>query len=54
MQELLTKDELAKALKISVSKINQDLPKGLPHIKVGSNVRFEYDKVIEYYKTKEV
>jgi hypothetical protein len=51
MTVLLTKDELAEVLKISVSKINQDLPKGLPHIKIGSNVRFELVEVINYYKS---
>lgn len=49
MEKLLTKIELAEKLNISVSKINNDIKKGLPYIKLGKSVRFELEKVRKYY-----
>ena len=48
--KLLDKKGLAELLGVSVRKLEVDLKKGLPHIKIGKLVRFEYDEVIKYYK----
>jgi len=50
---MLDKKELAASLKISVMTVNRLLVKGLPHIKVGGQVRFVYDEVIEWFKNKQ-
>lgn len=47
--ELLTKSELARILKVSEGKINKDLEKGLVHTRLGRLVRFDYEKVIIWY-----
>lgn len=48
--ELLTIKELAIKLKLSISKIEKDMVKGLPHHKLGKSIRFDLDKVLEWYK----
>ena len=53
MNELLTKEELAEKLKCSVRKIDKDLANGLPKVKIGTLVRFDYNDVVEWYKNKE-
>lgn len=47
---MLTKNELAEELKISVVTINRLLAKGLPKVKVGGQVRFIYEDVEKWLK----
>ena len=49
---LLTKKELAEVLKISEVSVNRYLAKGMPHIKVGSNVRFQLNEVLDWFKER--
>ena len=49
---MLNKKELAKELNISESMVNKLIAKGLPHIKVGSAVRFNLDEVIKWLKER--
>lgn len=45
MDDLLTQAELCKRLKISVMTVYRWRQEGMPHIKQGKVVRFEWDKV---------
>jgi len=49
---LLTKKELAKTLNISVSKIDYDIKRGLPFVKLGKSIRFQLEQVKKYYGIK--
>lgn len=49
---LLTKKELAEVLKISEVSVNRYLTQGMPHIKVGRNVRFQLEEVLEWFKKR--
>lgn len=49
---LIDKKELAKYLNISVSMVNKLLAQGMPHIKIGVNVRFDKDEVMAWLKNK--
>lgn len=53
--ELLTIKEVAELLKISVSGVRR-LQQGrhIPFIKVGGNVRFALDDIVEYLKRRRV
>lgn len=53
MVDLLNKKELAEKLKVSIVTINRLLAKGLPNIKVGTSVRFDYDEVINWLKERD-
>lgn len=48
-EPLITKKELSLQLGISVSKIDQDMAKGLPYVKLGKAVRFDISKVNKFY-----
>jgi excisionase family DNA binding protein len=47
-EEMLTKEELAGFLKIGPRTIDRLRKEGLPYIKVGSAVRFEKSKVLDW------
>lgn len=49
-QNLLTKKELAECLKVSETTINRLIAKGLPNIKVGSQVRLNLDECLNWLK----
>lgn len=49
---MLNKKELAKELNISESMVNKLIAQGLPHIKVGSAVRFNLNEVINWLKER--
>lgn len=49
---LLTKNQLAKELNISESKIDYDMRRGLPYKKRGKSIRFIYVDVIDYYRSR--
>jgi len=48
--EILTKPELAKRLKCSTRKIEQDA--GLPKLVWGRSVRYDWHSVLDYLKGK--
>lgn len=50
MKDLLSKKELATKLKVAEITINRLLVKGMPKIKVGHQVRFDYDEVLGWLK----
>ena len=52
MEKLLSKKELADKLGIAEITINRLLTKGLPRIKVGRQVRFDYVEVLEWLKNR--
>lgn len=52
MQCFVGKKELAELLKVSQTTINRLLIKGLPHIKVGGQVRFEFSEVLLWIKER--
>lgn len=47
---MLTKTELAEALKISMMSVNRHMKKGMPYYKVGELVRFDLDEVLDWFK----
>lgn len=49
---MLKKKELADKLKISVPMVDKLMREGLPRIKIGKSVRFEYDEVVRWLKEK--
>lgn len=49
---MLNKKDLAARLSISVSMVNKLLAKGMPHIKIGKSVRFDYDEVLTWIKER--
>ena len=51
LEGLLTKRELAKGLKCSTRKI--ELDPGLPCIRWGRSVRYDWREVLDYLKGKE-
>lgn len=48
--ELLTKEELCKLLKISRPTLDRWRKQGLPYIKTGRLVRFDRNEVMEWIK----
>ena len=49
---MLSKKELAQELNVSQMTINRLMAKGLPYIKVGKQVRFVLEEVIEWLKER--
>lgn len=49
---MLKKKELADKLKISVPMVDKLMREGLPRIKIGKSVRFEYEEVVAWLKEK--
>ena len=49
---MLNKKELADKLRISVPMVDKLMREGLPRIKIGKSVRFEYEEVVRWLKEK--
>ena len=49
---MLKKKELADKLRISVPMVDKLMREGMPRIKIGKSVRFEYDEVVRWLKEK--
>ena len=45
--EILTKEELSKLLKVTERTIDRMRDEGMPYFKIGSNVRFFKEKVMQ-------
>jgi len=46
--EVLTKEELAKFLKVTERTVDKMRDKGMPYFKIGTNVRFRKEKVLKW------
>ncbi|KJS67022.1 MAG: hypothetical protein JL50_10820 [Peptococcaceae bacterium BICA1-7] len=46
--EVLTRAELAKLLRVNERTIDRLRKNGMPYMKVGSNIRFQWSKVLEW------
>lgn len=51
---LLDKTELAERLGISVRKVSDLQTEGLPTVKLGKSVRFDYDEVLIWAKDRKI
>ena len=50
--EVLTKEELAKLFKVNRRTIDRMRDEGMPYFKIGSNVRFFREKVVQWFEEK--
>lgn len=50
MEDLLTIKELSEKLKISEVSIYRLVNKGMPRIKIGGSIRFQYEEVMKWIK----
>lgn len=46
--EVLTKEEISKLLKVTERTIDKMRDKGMPYFKVGTNIRFRKEKVLKW------
>ena len=53
MSILLTTDQLAEYLQVTNQSIYNYKKQGMPYVKVGSNYRYEVEKVLNWMKEKE-
>ena len=49
---MLKKKELADKLRISVPMVDKLMREGMPRIKIGKSVRFDYEEVVAWLKEK--
>lgn len=49
---MLKKTELAEKLNISVPMVDKLMREGMPRIKIGKSVRFDYEEVVRWLKEK--
>lgn len=49
---MLTKKELAGKLNVHENTIDRRVKEGMPHIKVGKVLRFDFDEVIVWLKER--
>lgn len=49
---MLKKKELAEKLNISVPMVDKLMREGMPKIKIGKSVRFDYDEVLKWIKER--
>lgn len=50
--DILTKEEIAKLLKVTVRTVDRMRSEGMPYFKVGNAVRFRKEKVIQWLEQK--
>jgi phage terminase Nu1 subunit (DNA packaging protein) len=53
MQELLTEKELCEKLKVGITTMKKFKKEGIPHLKVGGQYRYDWNKVIEWFERKQ-
>jgi len=46
--EILTKEELSKLLKVGIRTIDRMRDEGMPYFKIGTAVRFRKEKVLQW------
>ena len=49
---MINKKELAEFFKVSLGTIDNFMRDGMPYMKIGKSVRFDKEKVIEWFKNK--
>ena len=49
---MLKKQELADKLNISVAMVDKLMREGMPKIKIGKSVRFDYEQVLKWIKER--
>ena len=49
---MITKKELAKLLHLSVATIDRLMTQGMPKMKIGKAVRFDYGEVTEWLRER--
>ena len=49
---MLKKKDLAEKLNISVPMVDKLMREGMPKIKIGKSVRFDYDEVLKWIKNE--
>lgn len=49
---MLNKKQLAEKLNISIPMIDKLMKNGMPKIKIGKSVRFEYEEVLKWIKER--
>jgi excisionase family DNA binding protein len=49
---MLKKQDLAEKLNISVPMVDKLMREGMPKIKIGKSVRFDYDEVLKWIKER--
>jgi excisionase family DNA binding protein len=49
---MLKKQDLAEKLNISVAMVDKLMREGMPKIKIGKSVRFDYDEVLKWIKER--
>ena len=52
-EELLTKQELSKLLKVTEATIDRWRKAGMPFIKTGKLVRFKKEEVMDWFKSQQ-
>lgn len=49
---MLTKKQLMEKLNISLPTVGKLMKQGMPYIKIGKAVRFDYDEVLKWIKER--
>ena len=50
--KMLKKQELADKLNISVAMVDKLMREGMPKLKIGKSVRFDYEQVLKWIKER--
>jgi len=50
--EVLTKEELAKFLKVTERTVDRMRDEGMPYFKIGSSVRFRKEKILQWFESR--
>jgi len=50
--EILTKEELSKLLKVGIRTIDRMRDEGMPYFKIGTAVRFRKEQVLQWIEKK--
>ena len=54
MNDILTKKEVSQFLKCSIGMVDKLMSNNLPHYKIGRNVKFKKEEIIDYLEERKV
>ena len=54
MNDILTKKEVSQFLKCSIGMVDKLMSNNLPYYKIGRNVKFKREEIIDYLEEKKV
>ena len=54
MNDILTKKEVSQFLKCSIGMVDKLMSNNLPYYKIGRNVKFKKDEIIDYLEERKV